>query len=98
VYRQGQQFQILPHWQGIAVQTSSMDDDLGLPEEELQQGDLDAQFARAADYVAAAVTSGSKAFDDKLKLQLYGYYKQGTAGKCTTNRPGMFDFAGRAKW
>jgi hypothetical protein len=87
----------LPAWQAIRQFKMSSMDELGLPEEE-QQGDLDAQFTRAADYVAGAVTSGSKTFDDKLKLKLYGYYKQGTAGKCTTNRPGVFDFAGRAKW
>ncbi len=31
-------------------------------------------------------------------LELYGLYKQGTAGDVTGARPGMLDFRGRAKW
>ncbi|XP_013866110.1 acyl-CoA-binding protein [Austrofundulus limnaeus] len=29
---------------------------------------------------------------------LYGLYKQATAGDVNTDRPGVFDFAGKAKW
>ena len=32
------------------------------------------------------------------KLTLYGLYKQATVGDNTTAQPGMFDFAGSAKW
>ncbi len=35
---------------------------------------------------------------DEEKLKLYSLYKQGTVGDCNTERPGMFDFAGKAKW
>ncbi len=31
-------------------------------------------------------------------LQLYGLYKQATAGDATGSRPGMLDPVGRAKW
>jgi diazepam-binding inhibitor (GABA receptor modulating acyl-CoA-binding protein) len=31
-------------------------------------------------------------------LRLYGLYKQGTIGDATGGRPGMLDFAGRAKY
>ena len=31
-------------------------------------------------------------------LELYGLYKQATMGDCNTERPGMFDPKGRAKW
>jgi diazepam-binding inhibitor (GABA receptor modulating acyl-CoA-binding protein) len=31
-------------------------------------------------------------------LRLYGLYKQGTTGDATGSRPGMLDFAGRAKY
>ncbi|HEY6105610.1 MAG TPA: acyl-CoA-binding protein [Anaeromyxobacteraceae bacterium] len=31
-------------------------------------------------------------------LQLYGLYKQATAGDITGSRPGMLDLVGRAKW
>ena len=59
---------------------------------------MDPLFDAATAYVAGAVTSGHKAFTDKKKLEFYGLYKQATSGKCSTSRPGMFDFAGRAKW
>ena len=31
-------------------------------------------------------------------LALYKYYKQATVGDCNTERPGMFDLKGKAKW
>ena len=34
--------------------------------------------------------------DDKLAF--YGLFKQATVGDCNTDRPGMFDPKGRAKW
>ncbi|XP_043965946.1 acyl-CoA-binding protein-like [Gambusia affinis] len=30
--------------------------------------------------------------------ELYGLYKQATVGDVNTERPGMFDFTGKAKW
>jgi len=35
--------------------------------------------------------------NDRL-LELYGLYKQATAGDVTGDRPGMFDFKGAAKY
>ena len=35
---------------------------------------------------------------DNDKLELYGLYKQGTVGDVNTERPGMMDFKGKAKW
>ena len=35
---------------------------------------------------------------DQQLLELYSLYKQATKGDVTTNRPGGFDFKGRAKW
>ena len=32
------------------------------------------------------------------RLELYGWYKQATVGDCDTDRPGMFDLKGKAKW
>ena len=32
------------------------------------------------------------------KLVLYKFYKQATVGDVNTARPGMLDFAGKAKW
>lgn len=35
--------------------------------------------------------------DDEL-LHIYSLYKQGTTGDNTTDRPGMLDLKGKAKW
>ena len=35
--------------------------------------------------------------DDK-KLEVYALFKQGSVGDCNTERPGMIDFKGKAKW
>lgn len=35
--------------------------------------------------------------DDQL-LELYALYKQATVGDCNTDRPGLLDFKGKAKW
>lgn len=32
------------------------------------------------------------------QLELYGWFKQATVGDCNTERPGMFDLKGKAKW
>lgn len=35
--------------------------------------------------------------DDQL-LELYALFKQATVGDCNTERPGLLDFKGKAKW
>ena len=35
---------------------------------------------------------------DEEKLKIYGLYKQATIGDVNTDRPGMFDLKGKAKW
>ncbi|XP_076592846.1 acyl-CoA-binding protein-like [Chaetodon auriga] len=35
---------------------------------------------------------------DQELLDLYGLYKQATVGDVNTDRPGMMDFKGKAKW
>ncbi len=40
----------------------------------------------------------SKRPSNEQLLQLYGLYKQATAGDATGSRPGMLDPVGRAKW
>lgn len=55
---------------------------------------LSDQFADAQ--VRVKKLSKSPGNDGLLKL--YSLYKQATAGDCNTKRPGMMDFAGRAKW
>ena len=36
--------------------------------------------------------------DNQTLLQLYGLYKQGSAGDVSGGRPGLTDFVARAKW
>ena len=35
--------------------------------------------------------------NDEMK-EFYGFYKQATVGDVNTERPGMFDLKGKAKW
>jgi len=55
---------------------------------------LDEQFTAAADKVKVLKT---KPNDDEL-LEIYGLFKQGTVGDVNTDRPGMLDLKGKAKW
>lgn len=52
------------------------------------------QFTQAAEEVTKL--SGTPTNDEKLKL--YGLYKQATVGDNTTDKPGLMDFTGKAKW
>ncbi|XP_074659697.1 acyl-CoA-binding protein-like [Tubulanus polymorphus] len=36
--------------------------------------------------------------NDQEKLYIYARFKQVNVGDCNTSRPGMLDFAGKAKW
>ncbi len=47
---------------------------------------------------AEAVKSFTSRPTDEELLDLYGYYKQATIGDINTDRPGMFDLKGKAKW
>jgi len=51
-------------------------------------------FNKAAE---AAKNLPQKPTDQEL-LKLYIHFKQVTAGDCNTERPGMLDFTGKAKW
>ena len=53
-----------------------------------------AEFTTAADAVKAFTTRPT----DQELLDLYGYFKQATIGDINTDRPGMFDMKGKAKW
>ena len=46
----------------------------------------------------SALESSSVSVDNETKLKLYGLYKQSTSGVCSTPKPGLTDFVGRAKW
>jgi len=55
---------------------------------------MSAEFLKAAEDVKNLKQSPK---DDEL-LVLYGLYKQATVGDVNTDRPGMLDFKGKAKW
>jgi diazepam-binding inhibitor (GABA receptor modulating acyl-CoA-binding protein) len=55
---------------------------------------MSAEFLKAAD---DAKNLKAKPTDAEM-LELYGLYKQATVGDVNTDRPGMLDFKGKAKW
>ncbi len=56
--------------------------------------DLQAQF----DTATQEVQKLAKKPGNDVLLKLYAYYKQATGGDVSGSRPGMTDFAGRAKY
>ncbi|KAK2579987.1 hypothetical protein KPH14_012246 [Odynerus spinipes] len=55
---------------------------------------LDEKFNKAAEEVKELISQPS----DTDLLELYALFKQATVGDCNTERPGMLDFKGKAKW
>lgn len=55
---------------------------------------LQEDFDKAAEDVKRLKTTPA----DGDLLELYALYKQGTVGDVNTERPGMLDFKGKAKW
>ncbi|XP_055603447.1 acyl-CoA-binding protein homolog 1-like [Uranotaenia lowii] len=47
---------------------------------------------------AERVKTFTKRPTDQELLELYALYKQGTVGDNNTDKPGMFDLKGKAKW
>lgn len=47
---------------------------------------------------AAKIKEHGKNISDNDLLTMYSLYKQATVGDCNTERPGMLDFKGKAKW
>ena len=39
-----------------------------------------------------------KGLPDDKKLEIYSLFKQGSVGDNSTDKPGMLDFKGKAKW
>nr|AAX85200.1 diazepam-binding inhibitor [Aedes aegypti] len=55
---------------------------------------LDQQFNEAAE----KVKTFTKRPSDQELLELYALFKQASVGDNTTEKPGMFDLKGKAKW
>ncbi|TNN89271.1 Acyl-CoA-binding domain-containing protein 6 [Liparis tanakae] len=82
---------------------SDSDSDLGLGKFDcsamemggrLEGEELEREFQSAADRIRDLVQTASR---DQL-LYLYARYKQAKVGKCSTPKPGFFDFEGQRKW
>jgi len=56
---------------------------------------MEAKFQEAVDTMNNKV---NKTLSNEELLELYKYYKQASVGDCNTDRPGMLDFKGKAKW
>ncbi|KAG0291618.1 hypothetical protein BGZ98_002955 [Dissophora globulifera] len=52
----------------------------------------------AFEKAAADAKTFTKKPSDKELLELYALFKQATVGNNETERPGTFDFKGKAKW
>ena len=59
--------------------------------------ELQEAFDNAAKRVSENSASLDKLPTDK-KSDIYGLFKQATVGDINTERPGMLDFKGKAKW
>mmetsp|Transcript_23907 Transcript_23907/g.42325 ORF Transcript_23907/g.42325 Transcript_23907/m.42325 type:complete len:93 (-) Transcript_23907:766-1044(-) len=56
-----------------------------------------ATFERASEVVTNFGKSGGSLSNEQA-LEIYGLYKQATVGDVNTDRPGILDQKGRAKW
>ncbi|KAJ7403301.1 Acyl-CoA-binding protein [Pitangus sulphuratus] len=54
----------------------------------------EAAFQKAAEEVKQLKSQPA----DQEMLDIYSHYKQATVGDVNTERPGMLDFKGKAKW
>ena len=57
-----------------------------------------ANEAKEFEAAKTRLESAAVEVDNENKLKLYGLYKQATTGVCSTPKPGLTDFVGRAKW
>jgi len=58
----------------------------------------EAQFNKAVETVQNLPKDGPVKPTQAQQLEFYQYYKQATVGDVNIDRPGTFDFAGKAKW
>ena len=56
--------------------------------------DLELQFNKAVN----DIKNSGKIFDNKILLELYGYYKQSTIGDCNIQEPSFLFVKEKAKW
>ena len=59
---------------------------------------MQATFDEVCAKVKALPKDDPNPMSDEEKLNMYSWFKQATIGDCNTDRPGMLDFVGKAKW
>lgn len=68
----------------------------------MSQENIDKLFNMAVDYVHKGLAKlqfpNKSELSDDNKLKFYGLYKTATVGQNNTERPGVLDFVGKAKW
>merc|ERR1711862_633327 len=85
---------------GLWTGTSSKQHCVGPPsfhrlkKSKFKMASLQEQFDTAAEEVKKL----TKKPTDEEMLEVYALFKQGTVGDINTERPGMLDFKGKAKW
>ena len=58
---------------------------------------LQEEFEAAAKKLETNASIADSLSNEK-KLEIYSLFKQGSFGDCSTSKPGMLDFKGKAKW
>ncbi|CAG7835150.1 unnamed protein product [Allacma fusca] len=56
------------------------------------------EFEEAVKAIQALPKDGPYQATNDEKLKFYGWFKQATEGKCTTEKPAFYNVIGRAKW
>ena len=60
--------------------------------------DLEKKFCSAVDVISNLPSNGPFQPSNEMKLQFYAYYKQATAGPCSSSsRPGFWDVVARSE-
>ncbi|GHJ87735.1 hypothetical protein NliqN6_4137 [Naganishia liquefaciens] len=59
---------------------------------------VDAQFKVAVEKIGSLPKNGPIKPSQEDQLTFYGLFKQANVGDVNTDRPGMFDMAGKYKW
>ncbi|XP_028149583.1 acyl-CoA-binding domain-containing protein 6 [Diabrotica virgifera virgifera] len=59
-----------------------------------EEDSLTISFNKAASHLQKLLPN----VDNQTLLTLYGYYKQGTEGTCTTSKPSWYDLRAKSKW
>lgn len=84
----------------IIFAMSHADDDLDEFDhsEDSSNEDINEDVKQEFDSACQFLASNAGRFSESDLLYFYAHYKQATVGECKTEKPGLFDFAGKKKW